>query len=1158
MTDGILGKAATMEIPIHGNGEAGQLPEDDGLEQDLQQVMVSGPNLNETSIVSGGYGGSGDGLIPTGSGRHPSHSTTPAGPGDEVARGIAGEKFDIVKKWGINTYKCTKQLLSERFGRGSRTVDLELELQIELLRETKRKYESVLQLGRALTAHLYSLLQTQHALGDAFADLSQKSPELQEEFGYNAETQKLLCKNGETLLGAVNFFVSSINTLVTKTMEDTLMTVKQYEAARLEYDAYRTDLEELSLGPRDAGTRGRLESAQATFQAHRDKYEKLRGDVAIKLKFLEENKIKVMHKQLLLFHNAVSAYFAGNQKQLEQTLQQFNIKLRPPGAEKPSWLEEHPSLRPVRLVRRRRRRGDRRRRGTWGGAAGRAGRTGAGSGGSAAGPSEWPQSGPCPLILLQHRYYKWQEPSVVTMAKREDSPGPEVQPMDKQFLVCSICLDRYRCPKVLPCLHTFCERCLQNYIPAQSLTLSCPVCRQTSILPEQGVSALQNNFFISSLMEAMQQAPDGAHDPEDPHPLSAVAGRPLSCPNHEGKTMEFYCEACETAMCGECRAGEHREHGTVLLRDVVEQHKAALQRQLEAVRGRLPQLSTAIALVGGISQQLQERKAEALAQISAAFEDLEQALQQRKQALVSDLETICGAKQKVLQTQLDTLRQGQEHIGSSCSFAEQALRLGSAPEVLLVRKHMRERLAALAAQAFPERPHENAQLELVLEVDGLRRSVLNLGALLTTSATAHETVATGEGLRQALVGQPASLTVTTKDKDGRLVRTGSAELRAEITGPDGTRLPVPVVDHKNGTYELVYTARTEGELLLSVLLYGQPVRGSPFRVRALRPGDLPPSPDDVKRRVKSPGGPGSHVRQKAVRRPSSMYSTGGKRKENPIEDELVFRVGSRGREKGEFTNLQGVSAASSGRIVVADSNNQCIQVFSNEGQFKFRFGVRGRSPGQLQRPTGVAVDTNGDIIVADYDNRWVSIFSPEGKFKTKIGAGRLMGPKGVAVDRNGHIIVVDNKSCCVFTFQPNGKLVGRFGGRGATDRHFAGPHFVAVNNKNEIVVTDFHNHSVKVYSADGEFLFKFGSHGEGNGQFNAPTGVAVDSNGNIIVADWGNSRIQVFDSSGSFLSYINTSAEPLYGPQGLALTSDGHVVVADAGNHCFKAYRYLQ
>ncbi|XP_054829474.1 arfaptin-2 isoform X2 [Eublepharis macularius] len=343
MTDRLMSKAATMEIPIHGNGDSRRLPEDDGLEQDLQQVMVSGPNLNETSIVSGGYGGTAEGIIPTssikGSNLHQPHPNS-AMTGEEAARGVAVEKFDIVKKWGINTYKCTKQLLSERFGRGSRTVDLELEAQIELLRDTKRKYECVLGLARALTSHFYSLVQTQHALADAFSDLSQKSPELQEEFGYNAETQKLLCKNGETLLGAVNFFVSSINTLVNKTMEDTLMTVKHYETARLEYDAYRTDLEELSLGPRDAGTLCRLDAAQANFQAHRVKYEKLRADVAVKLKFLEENKVKVMHKQLLLFHNAISAYFAGNQQQLEQTLKQFSIKLKSPGADKPSWLEE--------------------------------------------------------------------------------------------------------------------------------------------------------------------------------------------------------------------------------------------------------------------------------------------------------------------------------------------------------------------------------------------------------------------------------------------------------------------------------------------------------------------------------------------------------------------------------------------------------------------------------------------------------------------------------------------------------------------------------------------------------------------------------------------------------------------------------------------------
>ncbi|XP_035241773.1 tripartite motif-containing protein 3-like isoform X2 [Anguilla anguilla] len=749
----------------------------------------------------------------------------------------------------------------------------------------------------------------------------------------------------------------------------------------------------------------------------------------------------------------------------------------------------------------------------------------------------------------------------LTMAKHETSnSSPVVRQIDKQFLVCSICLDHYHNPKVLPCLHTFCERCLQNYIPPQSLTLSCPVCRQTSILPEKGVAALQNNFFITNLMEVLQRGPECAR-PEACSVLesvsAAVAGTPLCCPNHEGKVMEFYCESCETAMCLECTEGEHREHVTVPLRDVLEQHKAALKNQLDAIRGRLPQLTAAIELVSEISKQLTERKNEAVSEINCTFEELERALNLRKSALITDLESICNAKQKVLQAQLASLLQGKEHIQSSCSFTEQALDHGSATEVLLVQKQMSERVSALARHDFPEQPHENGHLDCLVETEGLRRSIQNLGVLLTTGAVGHTSVATGEGLRHALVGQHTSVTVTTKDKGGELVRTGNAALRAEISGPDGARADAEVTDNKNGTYEVGYTLRSEGEFSFALLLYGQPVRGSPFRLRAVKPSDVPQSPDDVKRRVKSPSGGGGHVRQKAVRRPSSMYST-SKKKENPIEDELIYRVGSRGRERGEFTNLQGISASSNGRIVVADSNNQCIQVFSNDGLFKLRFGVRGRSPGQLQRPTGVTVDMNGDIIVADYDNRWVSIFTSDGKFKNKIGAGRLMGPKGVAVDKNGHIITVDNKACCVFIFQSNGKLVTKFGARGTSERQFAGPHFVAVNNKNEIVVTDFHNHSVKVYSADGEFLFKFGSHGEGNGQFNAPTGVAVDANGNIIIADWGNSRIQVFDSSGSFLSYINTTADPLYGPQGLALTSDGHVAVADSGNHCFKVYRYLQ
>lgn len=37
-------------------------------------------------------------------------------------------------------------------------------------------------------------------------------------------------------------------------------------------------------------------------------------------------------------------------------------------------------------------------------------------------------------------------------------------------------------------------------------------------------------------------------------------------------------------------------------------------------------------------------------------------------------------------------------------------------------------------------------------------------------------------------------------------------------------------------------------------------------------------------------------------------------------------VGTKGRNKGEFANLQGVAASDTGSVLIADSNNQCVQV----------------------------------------------------------------------------------------------------------------------------------------------------------------------------------------------------------------------------------------
>lgn len=340
--------------------------DDEEFEKNLKEILEDGPNLNDMSnTVQSGSPEKG-----MSQSAYSLSSASPQAPPPSMSRSltmpistkppistakfngdfvpkptmtqVAHSKLEHIKAWSVNTYKCTKQLLSEKLGKSSRTVDLELEAQIEVLRDTQRKYSNILRLARALMNNFTQVVQTQRALGEAFSEQAQRSVELQDEFTYNCETQRALVKNGETLLSAINFFVSTVNTLCNKTMEDTLLTIKNYEAARLEFDAYRADVEQYNIvPPKDSATIAKAEETKRKFEDHKVKFDRLRGDVAIKLKFLDENRIKVMHKQLLLFHNAVSAYFSGNQVALENTLKQFNIKLKSPNSAEPSWIENN-------------------------------------------------------------------------------------------------------------------------------------------------------------------------------------------------------------------------------------------------------------------------------------------------------------------------------------------------------------------------------------------------------------------------------------------------------------------------------------------------------------------------------------------------------------------------------------------------------------------------------------------------------------------------------------------------------------------------------------------------------------------------------------------------------------------------------------------------
>ena len=66
---------------------------------------------------------------------------------------------------------------------------------------------------------------------------------------------------------------------------------------RVEYDAYRSDLEYYATNPQTDVSLQKQRETEEVFTRQKQEFEKLRSDVQIKLKFLDENRVSVHYFQ---------------------------------------------------------------------------------------------------------------------------------------------------------------------------------------------------------------------------------------------------------------------------------------------------------------------------------------------------------------------------------------------------------------------------------------------------------------------------------------------------------------------------------------------------------------------------------------------------------------------------------------------------------------------------------------------------------------------------------------------------------------------------------------------------------------------------------------------------------------------------------------------
>ncbi|XP_060076200.1 E3 ubiquitin-protein ligase TRIM62-like [Ylistrum balloti] len=121
-------------------------------------------------------------------------------------------------------------------------------------------------------------------------------------------------------------------------------------------------------------------------------------------------------------------------------------------------------------------------------------------------------------------------------------------------IVCTICLEIFEEPKALPCLHTFCKKCIAQHIVRKSSQnrrkeFPCPICRrQVSVPahvrrnPEEWAEHLENNHAMKSMIDSYKQTNKCLE----------------TCENHPEMELDFYCMEHDQPLCSLC-CHQHRQ-----------------------------------------------------------------------------------------------------------------------------------------------------------------------------------------------------------------------------------------------------------------------------------------------------------------------------------------------------------------------------------------------------------------------------------------------------------------------------------------------------------------------------------------------------------------------------------------------------------------------
>ncbi|XP_060595042.1 tripartite motif-containing protein 2-like [Ruditapes philippinarum] len=535
----------------------------------------------------------------------------------------------------------------------------------------------------------------------------------------------------------------------------------------------------------------------------------------------------------------------------------------------------------------------------------------------------------------------------------------------EDYLTCSICFNEFTHPKALPCIHTFCLECLQDYVTSNYSTTGsfpCPVCRADVTVPPQGLQGLPDNYMVSSLLDTVEDANNKSEVPERP-------------------SDEAVNQAAENRLkpVPAPRSISPRSNG---------------DRPIPAPRSVSPRPSS-----GTIAPPVPPRpKSVSPTPANASnLQDTSRDIQQQHQCgdpssgynfshLISGgIGGVVGA------------------VGSAISDISGYLQLPKAKP----------------ASDAPESPFEFVPISEPGDQKPPQPQYTGAGLYPQLSANEGKGPCSdkmalsfgkfGPGVNDFM--KPFGLAVSTKGEFIISDRAGNRIFVFSNTGQLKSRF------NTNCTVNDV-TVTKENNIMIAVAKSGSAI----MRMYSMEGRCLQVYGDYYK--FDNSSGitttPSNHVAITNLAADNVLIFT--------EQRKFSVKFGWKGRGQNHFMQPYFITATSKDYLVVSDTGNHCVKIFDIAGNFKRAFGSKGNQLNQLDTPLGVATDSEDNIIIADSANFRVEIFSVKGHYYTTLVKDtNLIGPDvkpiNVAVTpKNNIAVLLCGTGFCevrVYNWKPN-------------------------------------------------------------------------------------------------------------------------------------------